>query len=135
MWVQHGLVIYPSLRPPDQASLLLCSHRGTLAQAASGDDVVMLQVVGTLTIDCATCKATATVSHQLNNTVLGNQREIKKKQCNTLYLSRSGLSFTSLNTFIYMAVSLHVQYLARTGHVLHVGNLHMSCNAHPCRPV
>ena len=123
-----GLSIYTSLLPPDQASRLLCSLRGTLAQSALVDNVVVLQVAGTLSIDCATCEANATVSHffQLH---VARQQAVNKK-CNTLCLSRSGPTFTSLDTFIHMAVSLHAQYVGHTGQVLHVGKLHMSCNAH-----
>ena len=82
-----GLSIYPSLLPPDQASRMLCSRRGTLAQSASVDDVVVLQVVGILSYDkydmitidrppsdCATCKANATVSQWFNYSLLGNQQ-------------------------------------------------------------
>ena len=36
-------------------------------------------------------------------------------------------SLTSLDMFIHMVVSLHVQYVGHIGHVLHVWNLHMSC--------
>ena len=61
---------------------------------------------------------------------VARQPAVNKKQCNTLitlYLSRSGPTFTSLDTFIHMAVSLHVQYVGHTCQVLHVENLHMSC--------
>ena len=42
-------------------------------------------------------------------------------------MSRSTPIFTSLDTFIHMVVSRHVQYVVHTGHVLRVGNLHTSC--------
>ena len=118
--------------PPGQSVAVFSSrHTGSVSFSGPRCNVAS---GWTLTIDCATCKAHRNCMSPIEQYV-ARQPAGNKKQCNTLYLSRSGPSFTSLNTFIHMAVSLHIQYVAHTGHVLHVGNLHMSCNAHACRPV
>ena len=91
----RALSIYPSLLPPSQASRLLCSHRPSFLR--------LCDLQGHRYCESPVKKQVAW------------QQAVNKKQCSTLYLSRSGPSFTGLAKFVHMPVSLHVQYVGHTG--------------------
>ena len=56
----------------------------------------------------------------------GNKNNVTYCICHFLHKSEHVYSY---------GVSPHDHYVVHTYQVLHVGNLHMSCNAHACRPV
>ena len=97
-----GLSIYSSLLPPGQVSRLLCSHRGTLAQSASVDDVASdwytkLRQVGHTNhrpFSLRLCDLQGQrYCKSLVQLYVARQPAVNKRQCNTLYLSRSAPTF------------------------------------------